>query len=102
MKYDIPNDPHVWMRTCSAHVLGLPDLAVYTNGHHEGERYFSMFDAILHYMLNTGKRLAAGHTMQVGPDDHLRCRAPRANEPWLESPGETLVVELTGANRARR
>jgi hypothetical protein len=101
-KYNIPNDTHVWMRTHGAHVLGLPDFAAYTNGHHEGQRYFDMFDNIMRYMLNTGKRLAAGHTMQVGADDYLRCRAPTNDEPWLESKGEMLVVEVIGVDQINR
>ena len=59
-----------------AEVLGLPDFAAYTSGHHEGQRYFDMFDSIMRYMLNTGNRLAAGHTMQIGAEEYLRCRAP--------------------------
>jgi hypothetical protein len=102
VKYDIPNDKNVWMRTYGAHVLGLPDFAVYTNGHHEGERYFGMFDSIMRYMLNTGKRLAAGHTMQLGASDYLRCRAPTKDEPWLESKGEMLVTEVIRADQINR
>jgi len=102
VKYDIPNDTHVWMRTYGAHVLDLPDFAVYTNGHQEGQRYCDMFDSIMHYMLNTGKRLAPGHTMQLGAHEYLRCRAPKKDEPWLESKGETLVVEVIRADQINR
>lgn len=99
VKYDVPNDRRVWMRTYGAHVLGLPDFAAYTNGHHEGQRYFGMLDSIMRYMLSSGKLLAAGHTMQVGTDDYLRCRAPAADEHWLESKGEVLVVEIIRADQ---
>jgi hypothetical protein len=102
VKYDILNDAHVCMRTYGAHVLGLPDFAAYANGHHEGQRYFTMFDSIMRYMLNTGKRLAAGYTMQVGAKDYLRCRAPTRDEPWLESKGEILVVEVIRADQINR
>jgi hypothetical protein len=102
VKYNVPNDTHVWMRTYGAHVLNLPDLAAYTRGHQEGQRYFDMFDSILRYMLNSGKRLAAGHTMQLGANDYLRCRAPRTDEPWLESKGEVLVVEVIRADQINR
>jgi hypothetical protein len=94
VKFNIPNDKHVWMRTYGAYVLGLPDLAAHTNGHHEGQRYFDMFNSIMRYMLNTGNRVAAGHTMQVGADDYMRCRAPTEDETWLESKGEMLVAEV--------
>jgi hypothetical protein len=94
VKHNVPKDTHVWMRTYGAYVLKLPDLAAYTKGHHEGQRTFDRFDSILRYMLGTGKRLAAGHTMQLGANYYLRSRAPRRDEPWLESAGEVLVVEV--------
>jgi hypothetical protein len=99
VKYNVPDDTRVWMRTYGAHVLGLPDFAVCANGHHEGQRYFDMFDSMWRYMLNSGRRLAVGHTMQVGADDFLHCRAPKKKEPWLESHGEMLVVELIGRDQ---
>jgi hypothetical protein len=102
VKYNIPNDTHVWMRTFGAYVMNLPDFAAYTNGHHEGQRYCDMFGSILRYMLNSGKRLAAGHTMQIGADDYLRCRAPTKDEPWLESKGEMLVIEVIRASQINR
>lgn len=102
VKYNIPNDSHVWMRTYGAHVMDLPDFAAYTDGHHEGQRYFDMFGSILRYMLNTGNRLAPGHTMQIGEEEYLRCRAPTEDEPWLESKGEMLVVEVIGADQVNR
>jgi hypothetical protein len=98
VKYNVPNDTHVWMRTYGAHVLGLPDFAAYAEGHHQGQHYFDLFNNIFRYMLNTGRLLAAGHTMQVGADNYLRCRAPREDEPWLESKGEILVAEIIGAD----
>jgi hypothetical protein len=90
------------MRTYGAHVMGVPDLAVLADGHHQGQHYFDMFGSILRYMLNTSKRLDVGHTMQIGADDYLRCRAPTKDEPWLESKGEMLVVEVIGADQINR
>jgi hypothetical protein len=102
VKYNVPDDTRVWMRTYGAHVLKVPDLAVYAGGHNEGQRYFDMFGSIMRYTLNTGKRLAAGHTMQIGTDNFLRCRAPTKNEQWLESKGEVLVVEVIRADQINR
>jgi hypothetical protein len=102
VKYNVPDDTHVWMRTYGADVLKLPDLAAYTGGHHEGQHYFDMFDSILRYMLDSGKRLAAGHTMQLGAKDYLRCRAPRTDEPWLEGKGDLLVVEVIRPDQINR
>jgi hypothetical protein len=102
VKYNVPDAADVWMRTYGAYVLNLPDLATYTKGHQEGQRTFDMFDSILRYMLNSGRRLAAGHTMQLGANDYLRCRAPRAEEPWLESKGKVLVVEVIRSDQINR
>jgi len=102
VKYNVPNDTHVWMRTYGAHVLKLPDFAVYASGHHEGQRYFDMIDNIMRYLLKSGKSMSAGHTMQIGPNDYLRCRAPTKDEPWLESKGEMLVVEVIRADQINR
>ncbi len=99
VKFDLPGDSHVWMRTYGAHLLELPDLAAYTRGHHEGQRHMDMFDSILRYMLNTGRRIAIGDTMQIGAEEFLRCRAPSPDEPWLKSQGEMLVVEVIGADQ---
>jgi hypothetical protein len=102
VKYNVPDDSRVSMRTYGAHVLGLPDFAAYAAGHHEGQRYFDLFGSILRYMLTTGKQLAAGHTMQIGAHDYLRCRAPTEDEPWLESKGEVLVVEMIRPDQINR
>jgi hypothetical protein len=40
--------------------------------------------------------------MQLGAHDYLRCRAPKKDEPWLESKGETLVVEVIRADQINR
>lgn len=102
VKYNVPDSTQVWMRTYGAHVMGLPDLAAYTAGHHEGQRYLDTFNNILRYLLDSGRTLAPGHTLQTGPDEYLRCRAPREDEEWLESEGEVLLVELIGADEINR
>lgn len=102
VKYDDPPDSRVWMRTFGASLFGLPDLASHTAGHHEGQRYFDIFNSILSYMLDTGRLLAAGHTMQLGADDYLRCRAPTEDEPWLQEETPVLVLEIIRANERNR
>ena len=78
---------------------GLPDFAAYTQGHHESERYLDIFDSVMCYLLESGNELAPGHTMQVGDDAYLRCRAPRNDEHWLESKGDVLVVDVIRADQ---
>jgi hypothetical protein len=97
VKYDLPDSDQVWMRTFGAHLLGLPDIAGLADGHHEGQRYFDIFENILRYLRTSGAHLAAGHTSQVGENEFVRFRAPTKDEAFLESEGEMLVVEMVGA-----
>jgi hypothetical protein len=102
VKYNVEGVDGVWMRTYGAHLLGLPDFAALAAGHHEGEKYFELFNNLLNYLRNSGATMAAGHTMQVGPDTYLRARAPAKGEYFLKSEGELLVVEEIGAGEINR
>src|SRR5262249_12611300 len=93
VKYDVEGVDGTWMRTYGAGVLGLPDLAMLTAGHHEGQQTFNLIDRLFRYLLDSGATFAVGHTMQAGPDLFLRLRAPREDEGWLQGPGEVLVLE---------
>jgi Domain of unknown function (DUF4261) len=101
-KYEVEDKPGVWMRTHGASLLGLPDFAAYTEGHHEGERYFQMFDNILSYLRESGAKLEAGHTLQIESEEYLRFRRPRSEETFLESDTKLLVVELIRADQINR
>jgi Domain of unknown function (DUF4261) len=92
----------VWMRTYGAPRLGLSDLAAHAEGHHEGERYFNMFENILRYMRDSPAKPTAGHTMQVGDKEFLRFRAPKKTEAFLGDDGDLLVVELVGRDEMNR
>lgn len=96
VKYEVEGTSGVWMRTYGGHLLGLPDFAAYASGHDEGQRYFDIFENILVYLRDSGATLAAGHTMQVGDDEFLRCRERTDDEYFLESDGELLVTEIIG------
>jgi len=102
VKYDERGAPKVWMRTFGAPRLKLPDFAAHAAGHDEGQRYFDIFGNILNYLLTSGARLAAGHTMQVGKNEYLRLRQPGPGESFLEGEGELLVAEIIGPNEIRR
>jgi hypothetical protein len=93
VKYNLEGDRRVWMRTHGAHLLGLPDLAYRAKGHHQGEFVFDAITDIYRYLLDSGNRLAAGETMQIGPDVFVRLREPHSREEVLESAGELLVME---------
>jgi hypothetical protein len=92
----------VWMRTYGAPLLGLSDLAAHAEGHHEGERYFNMFENILRYTRDARAKPAAGHTMQLGDEEFLRFRAPKKTETFLGGDGDLLVVEVVGRDEMNR
>ena len=92
----------VWMRTYGAPLLGVSDLAAHAEGHHEGERYFNMFENILRYMRDSPAKPAAGHTMQVGDEAFLRFRAPKKIEAFLVNDADLLVVEVVGRDEMNR
>jgi hypothetical protein len=80
---------------------GSDDFAAHTAGHHEGQRYFDLFNNILRYLLTSGARLDAGHTMQVGENEFLRLRKPGPREPFLEGPSEIFVAEIISPEQVR-
>jgi hypothetical protein len=102
VKREVEGISGVWMRTYGAPLLDLPDLAAHAIGHEEGQRYFDMFENIFGYLRESGARLAAGHTMQIGEEEHLRFRAPNEAEGFLQSDAQLLVVEVISANEINR
>lgn len=102
VKYDVAAVDGVWMRTYGAPLLGLTDFAAHADGHHEGQRYFDMFESILRYMADSHAQLAPGHTMQVGDEEFIRFRAPKKSEAFLGGDNGLLVVELAGRDEINR
>lgn len=98
VKLEVEGQPGVWMRTYGNHLLGLPDLALHAEGHHEGQKTFSTFANILSYLRASGRAFFPGHTMQVGAKDYLRVRHPADGEWFLDSPGELFVCERIAAD----
>jgi hypothetical protein len=102
VKCQVQDVPGLWMRTRGCHLLGQPDLAYHAEGHHQGQQTFNIFQSVLGYILNSGARLGAGHTMQVGPDVFMRLRAPTKDEAYLDSDGELFVAEMIRADQVNR
>jgi uncharacterized protein DUF4261 len=102
VKHEVEGIPGVWMRTYGASQLGLPDLAAHAAGHHEGQRYFDIFENTLQYLMDSGAHLDAGHTMQIETDEYLRFRDRRQNEAFLESEGKLLVVDIIDSTEINR
>jgi hypothetical protein len=103
VKHEVENVRGIWMRTYGAPLLGLPDFAARAAGHHEGQRYFDVFDSVFRYVLESGARLSRGHTMQVGTSEFMRLRAPKLDESYLvPTGGELFVIEIIGAHEINR
>ena len=98
VKHEVEGTRGVWMRTYGASLLGYPDFAAHTEGHHEGQRYFDMFENMFRYLEESDARLTAGHTMQIDEEEFLRFRRPKEEEGFLESDTELLVVEIIAQN----
>ena len=93
LKYEIENQSGVWMRSMGANEIGLPDLAMLTNGHDQGQDTFDIFSGILDYLQESGAILNAGETMEMG-DLFIRLRTPIADkEYFLEQDGPIFVLD---------
>jgi hypothetical protein len=102
VKHEVEGIPGVWMRTYGAPLLGLPDIAAHAAGHHEGQRYFEMFNSVFDYLRESGAEIAAGHTMQIDEKVYLRFRLPKPKEAFLKGAGKVLVTEIIGPNEINR
>jgi Domain of unknown function (DUF4261) len=102
VKHEVEGIPGVWMRTYGAPLLGLPNFAAHASGHHEGQRYFDIFESIFRYLRETGARLADKHTLQIDEEEYLRFRVPREEEGFLARDSELLVVEPIRADEINR
>jgi hypothetical protein len=103
VKHQVEDVRGVWMRTYGAPLLGLPDFAAHAAGHHEGQRYFDIFENVFRYVLESGARLSRGHTMQIGTSEFMRLRAPKLDESYLmPAGGELFVMEIIGAHEINR
>ncbi len=100
VKLEIEDEPGVWMRTYGGHVLGLPDLALRTEGHQHGTFAFHAFANMLAYLRESGKAFLPGDTMQVGERSYLRLRERNEAEWYLESDGHMLVGDPITADEA--
>ncbi|WP_396332299.1 DUF4261 domain-containing protein [Burkholderia anthina] len=102
VKYEVDGTEGVWMRTYGADVFGLPDFGALAAGHHEGERYSGIFNNVMHYLLQSGARMHAGETMQVGSETFMKLREPLDHEYYLQGPAQVLVAELISADEINR
>jgi hypothetical protein len=83
-------DGATWLVTRGGSLVGLPDLAWLAADLEETDAVFSMFASVLDYAHSSGKKLAAGHTVELG-DRPLRIREPYEYVDYIGD--KTLVLE---------
>lgn len=93
VKFEVEDEPGVWMRTFGNNLLRLPNLAFRAVGHEHSAIVFEAFGHMLDYLRESGRTFAPGDTMQVGQELHFRLRERTEAEWYLESEGEMLVAE---------
>jgi hypothetical protein len=81
----------VWMRTCGAPLMDLPDLAWHAHSYDETQRMFFVFNDIFLAMRSAGVRFSEGDKVEEG-ELHWKFRRPHANEGVLDSP-RMIVLE---------
>lgn len=81
----------IWIRTCGAPLLDMPDLAMHTRSHEDGARVFLIFKSIFAAMRDSGVRFGPGD-MVDGGEVQWKFRKPRAKEGFLDSP-RMIVLE---------
>jgi hypothetical protein len=100
VKVEIDGEPGLWMRTYGCHAFGLPDLAVWAEGHDHGTATFNLFANMLAYLRESGQTFLPGDTLQAGEGRSLRLREPKPHEWFLESEGRLLVAEPVNPDEA--
>lgn len=81
----------VWIRTCGAPLMGLPDLALLTEGVHELQGTHRLFDTVLHAMYEQDHVFVEGDLLEEG-ERIWTLRKPLANEGFLDSPRMLVLV----------
>lgn len=81
----------IWIRTCGAPLLNMPDLAMHTRDHEEGPRAFLIFKNIFAAMRDSGVRFSPGDMVDDG-EVQWKFRKPHRKERFLHS-ARMLVLE---------
>ncbi len=101
VKLEIDGLPGIWMRTYGCPQLGLSDLAFYAETHGKGVATFNLFAELLAHLRETNNPFAPGDLLNVGEGMNLRVRERTADEWFLESNGQLLVVEPVAGEEAK-
>jgi hypothetical protein len=90
-RFEVEGTRGVWMRTCGAPLMNLPDLAVRARSADEGMEVFYRFHKVLHTLYTTQAKFSPGCTIEDGALN-WKLRAPRPHERFLDSP-KMFVLE---------
>jgi hypothetical protein len=101
LKLEVEGEPGIWMRTYGCHIFKLPDLAIRSEGHHQGTAAFNLFSNMLVYLKNEGRSFAVGDTVGIGEGIFLRMRDRTPEEWFLESEGPLFVLEPASADEVQ-
>ena len=83
----------LWARTFANYRLGFPELAIRMADHRQTARTFQLFTGIAGYLLETGEKLTAGESLDLGDGATYILREPTDAEDFLISSGPLLVLE---------
>jgi hypothetical protein len=97
VKIEVEDFPGVWMRTFGNHSLGLQNLAYHAESHYEGNLCFDLFTNILMYARESRVQFVDGDTLKLDEENAFQFRVPTAEEWWLKSEGELLILERLAA-----
>jgi hypothetical protein len=90
-RFTVEGYPGIWIRTCGAPLLDMPDLAMHTRDYEEGPRAFLMFKNIFAAMRDSGVRFKKGDMVDDG-ERQWKFREPRKKEGFLYS-SRMIVLE---------
>jgi hypothetical protein len=88
-RFQVPDMKGVWLRTCGAPLLDMPDLAMHIRSYEESSHGFLIFKSIFAAMQDSGVKFKEGD-MVDGGDQQWKFRKPRSKERFLDS--ERMIV----------
>jgi hypothetical protein len=94
VRFTVENQPGVWIRTCGAPLMDLPDLAWHARGAEESADVYTLFNGLFRAMRSSQVRFHDGDTLENG-DMLLRLRKPHKREGFLNS-SWMIVLEPEG------
>lgn len=92
-RFRVEGQPGYWLRTQANHTLHLPDLAIQVADIASTPWALELFTGLSRFQRESGVRFRPGDSVNVDEQQILVCREPIAQEYYLASEGEMLVLE---------